>query len=102
MRLAIIINDNAVYIDNTSYFNLDLSFLPTNVSAFQWYDTYGEIEFKSLLSNDQIIKAPNEIVRELPEWANLAILEWTKAKDANEAAQLLIQQTYMAEKLKNE
>jgi len=49
MRLTIIPADNRVYIDQVSYGDIDLSWIPEIdgkiVHALQWYDTKGEIEF---------------------------------------------------------
>lgn len=46
MRLTIIPEDNAVYKDGYLIEGLDLTSLPSNIHAIQWYDTYGEVEYK--------------------------------------------------------
>lgn len=58
MRLIIIPEDKLIAINN-QYLNCkqDLSWIPTNIHALQWYDTYGEIEY-----NDG---SPNEKIEEL-------------------------------------
>jgi len=62
MKLAIIVDDEAVYKDKASFEPVDLSTVPTNVRALQ-FDTVtntGHIEFR-----DQ----PNEEITSLPDWA---------------------------------
>lgn len=80
MRLTIIPSDGAVYKDNFSYSGLDLSFIPPDVHALQWYDTYGEIEFKRQFVNGQIVHPQNQVVTDLPDWANQAVAKWDETK----------------------
>jgi hypothetical protein len=86
MRLTIIPVDGAVYVDGVSYSDLDLSFVPANVHALQWYDTYGELEFKRSFVDGQIVHPANQTINELPEWANTAQTKWNAAKVAEETA----------------
>lgn len=46
MRVTIIPADGYVSIDGEGYNEIDLSFMPTDINALQWYDTDGEIERK--------------------------------------------------------
>jgi hypothetical protein len=87
MKLTIISVDGAVYKDNYSYLNLDLSScgIPDNVSALQWQDSTGWIEDKSALVD-------NTPITELPAWANACISKWDEVKAAEEAAILAAQQ----------
>lgn len=87
MKLTIITADNAVYKDNVSYLDLDLSScgIPTNVWALQWQDTSGWVEDKSALVD-------NLSITELPAWANACLTKWDEAKAAEEAAILAAQQ----------
>jgi hypothetical protein len=71
MRLTIIPIDKVVYKDGVPYFNLNMPFIPENIHALQWYENVGEIEYKGLI---------NESINSLPEWADLAVAEWDKAK----------------------
>jgi hypothetical protein len=71
MRLAIIPSDTVVCIDNRCIDNIDLSWVPENVHAVQWYDTYGEIE---LVTND-----PNIDIFELGIYENVIDL-WEERK----------------------
>lgn len=57
MRVTIIPSDNAVYIDGVCKVGIDMSSVGANVSAVQWYDTQGEIEWTDQngeYRNDQI------------------------------------------------
>jgi hypothetical protein len=56
MRLIIIPIDKKISIDGISYNSVDVSWVPLNVHALQWYDTYGEIEYTD--------GTPNEIIEE--------------------------------------
>lgn len=82
MQLTIIRADNAVYIDGISYVDLDLTNVPSNVHALQWYETDGEIEF---INNSDRTKPQNELISELPAWANACVDKWNEAKSAEEA-----------------
>jgi hypothetical protein len=83
MKLTIIKADGAVYKDGYSYSGLDLSAVPSNVHALQWYETEGEVEF---ISNPDRTKPQNELISELPAWATTAISKWDEAKAAKESA----------------
>jgi hypothetical protein len=72
MKLTIIPSDGAVYKDGNSYSGLDLSTAPSNVHALQW--------------KDDGTKPQNEIITELPSWANACVTKWDEAKAAEEAA----------------
>jgi hypothetical protein len=80
MKLTIVKEDGAVYIDGISFLNLDLSTVPQNVHALQFNDTVnkGWIEF---IDDDFGIKPNNEYIEELPVWATEAINKWNEAKD---------------------
>lgn len=86
-RITILIgnSDNAVYVDNRSYEDLDLSScgVPDNLWALQWNEkgetNTGHIEYVG--ANTQ-----NENITELPAWANACIAKWQEAKDAEDAA----------------
>ena len=59
MRLIIIPSDKAIGIDGEFFSKIgeDLSWIPSNIHAIQWYDTWGEVEY-----NDG---SPNEKIEEL-------------------------------------
>jgi hypothetical protein len=85
MKLTIIPIDKKVGIDELFFGNLDLSecAIPANVHALQWYETEGEIEFTN---NPDRTKPQNELISELPAWANACVTKWNEAKAAKEAA----------------
>jgi hypothetical protein len=86
MKLTIIRADGAVYKDGVSYSGLDLTAVPADVHALQWYGTEGEVEFNGRP------KPQNEIITTLPAWATTAATKWDEAKVAEEAAILAAQQ----------
>jgi hypothetical protein len=89
MRITIIPVDGAVYIDGTSYSKLDLSFVPSGIHALQWYETYGEIEYKREFVDGNIVHPGNETITVLPEWADTAVAAWNQAKlDFEEAERI--------------
>lgn len=88
MKITIIINDKAVYKDNLSYLDLDLSAanIPANVHALQWNNDSGWIEYKNHVK-------PNESISSLPQWANDALIVWQKKYDAEQIANLVEEKT---------
>ena len=78
MKLTIIPNDGAVYINNYCYLDLALSGIPTNVHALQWNETKGWIEYTD--------GSLNEDITELPSWTTSCINLWNEAKAAEEEA----------------
>lgn len=79
MKLTIIPADGAVYKDNVSYSDLDLSFVPAEVHALQWNNAKGWIEF---IEDEDGNKPSNEAITELPSWANGALTAWDAANIA--------------------
>lgn len=75
MRLTIIPSDAIVYVDGITYSPLDMSAVPENVHALQWFDASGVIEY-----NDG---TPNENITTLPEWATVCVQEWEAADYAD-------------------
>lgn len=85
MKITIIPIDGAVYKDGYSYSGLDLSSAPPDVHALQFNNTTtkGWIEFTD---NDDGTKPQNEVITELPSWANTCLTKWDEAKAAYDAA----------------
>ena len=71
MRLTVIRNDGAVYVDSVAYLSLDMSSVPVNVHALQWHGVSGWIEFAD--------STPNQDITELPAWASVCLEEWEAA-----------------------
>lgn len=59
MRLTIITSDKLIGIDGkfVSITKQDLSWIPSNIHAVQWHNTWGEVEY--------VDKSPNEKIEEL-------------------------------------
>jgi hypothetical protein len=91
MRLTIVPIDKKVGVNNYFFSNLDLSTcaIPANIHALQWYETEGEVEF---IDGPNRTKPQNELIFELPAWANACVTKWNEAKAAEEAAILAAQQ----------
>ena len=81
MRVTIIPEDGFVSVDGEGCNNLDLSFIPSNVHALQWYDTEGELE---LVDNRGRIVANEEITDLAPYQP--ALDAWQAAKEAAKTA----------------
>lgn len=64
MKLTIIRDMGLVHEDGEGYIDLDLSSVPTNIHALQWYGSEGEIEY-----NDG---TNNKLITALPTWAESA------------------------------
>ena len=79
MKLVIIPVDGAVYVDGFAYSGMNLSTcnIPANVHALQWNGVKGWIEF---VEDENFNKPDNQIITELPEWANQAKIKWDEAK----------------------
>lgn len=84
MKLTIVPIDTMVYVDNEAVKNIDLSYVPANVHAFQWKTNIGWIEY---VDNDDGTKPSNQVVTELPDWANRAVTDWETKKAELAAAQ---------------
>ena len=67
MRLTIIPGDKYIAIDDNGILDIqqDLNWIPSNVHAVQWYDTWGEIEYTD--------GSPNEKIEELGIYAQAEI-----------------------------
>jgi len=56
MRLIIVPSDKFISVNNEGFLDIqqDLSWIPENVHAVQWYDTWGEVEYNDGSSNERI------------------------------------------------
>ena len=86
MNLTIINKDNAVYVDGMGLAGLNLTTtnIPENVHALQWKVNLGWIEFQD---NSDFTKPANEVISELPAWANNCVTVFNNQVAANQAAQ---------------
>lgn len=67
MRLTIIPEDKMVKIDGVAAFDVDMAGVDPAIHAVQWYDTYGEIEWKSTATTGQ----HNETIDSVEQFAFL-------------------------------
>jgi len=74
-KITIIVEDNAMSVDGVGYGELDFSScgIPADVSALQWDNTAGEIEFDTAIENESIT--------ELPTWATACQAVWQQKED---------------------
>lgn len=56
MRLTVVPADKAIGVDGYFFVDIDddWSWIPQDVHAFQWYDTWGEIEYTDTRPNDRV------------------------------------------------
>jgi len=85
-RITVTPSDKFVSIDGKGKSPLEFQ-CPENVHAFQWYETFGEIEFQSYFDGEKIVKPPNEIVA--------SYVEFQPAVDAWEAAPEIEEGTFV-------
>ena len=85
MRLVITADDKRVCVDGVCYDDCNMTLLDSAIHAVQWYEQYGEIEFKSKFENGQIVKPQNEIITDVTPY-QWAVDAWNAAKAADDAA----------------
>jgi len=69
MKLTIIADDNSVFVDGDGLDGLDLSALDASIHAVQWYDTYGEVEYKTQFVDGSLIKPVNQVITSVDEFS---------------------------------
>lgn len=84
MKITIVPADTMVYVDNEAIYNIDLSYVPANIHALQWKTNIGWIEY---VDNDDGTKPGNQVLTELPDWANRAVASWETTKAELAAAE---------------
>lgn len=86
MLLTIVPIDGTVGVDKKFIINLDLADcnIPNNIHALQWYENEGELEF---VDNPDRTKPQNQIIYEIPLWADNAIVKFNQAIADEIAAQ---------------
>lgn len=83
MKLTVIREDGAIYLDGVSYDHLDMTGVPAEVHALQWKETSGWIEFTESTDGAKQANAP---ITELPQWALNCIILWDAANVSAKAA----------------
>jgi len=64
MRVTIIADDSAVYVDGEAI-TVDLAGIDPDIHAIQWYDTWGEVEFTTDFSKYPPTRKPNMFITDL-------------------------------------
>lgn len=87
MRVTIVPSANLVAVDGVAICDLDLSSIPSNVHAVQWYGTRGSVE---VLAEDGVCIERNDEIISLDAYAELlaAFAERKQVLDAELAAVL--------------
>jgi hypothetical protein len=90
MRITIIALDKWVSVDGEGYSGLDLSFLPQDIHAVQWYGIEGDVEYR----DERGRATKNEEITDFSPFQN-ALEVWRAAKELYE--QSLAQQIIEAQ-----
>ena len=85
MRLTITADDKRVCVDGVCYDDCNMTLLDSAIHAVQWYEQYGEIEYKPVFQDGQITKPQNEIITDVTPY-QWAVDAWNTVKAAEEAA----------------
>jgi hypothetical protein len=86
MKLTIVPDDKAVYVDGLAIFGFNMASVPSNIHALQWKTNIGWIEY---VEDENFVKPTNQTITELPDWATALYNEWLVQKadlDARAAA----------------
>lgn len=84
MRVIIIPEDGFVSKDGLGYSDLTFE-IDSTTHAVQWYDTFGEVEYKQEANGTSIVKPQNHTIVDLTPYQS-ALDAWQGAKDAEAAA----------------
>ena len=79
MRVIILPKDETVTVDGAGLGDFDMSKVPDDIHAVQWYDTRGEIEYIDN-PDDDVEGKPNKFIDKLPAWANKLTKDHAKKK----------------------
>jgi hypothetical protein len=95
MRVTIIPEDGFVSIDGTGYLGLDLSFMPADVHAVQWYGDGGDVErtdFRGRIIANEPISSLGPYQKAIDAWhaaREVALLEVEQPQEGVANAQLI-------------
>jgi hypothetical protein len=82
MRVTIVADDNAVYVGGQAL-AVDLTGLDPEIHAVQWYDTWGDIEYRYDAPNN--FKKPNERITDISPF-QVFVDRWNTTAAAAQAA----------------
>lgn len=104
MRLTIVKDDNAVYVDGVAY-GVDCSTLPAAFHALQWDSTHGEVEYAATRCDHcgARSKKGNELITDIAPYQKY-VDAWSVAKAVAEAeaARVAAEQAALAERAKEQ
>ena len=83
MRITILPKDGTVAVNGEGFEEIDMSKVPDDIHAVQWYDGRGEIEYIDN-PDDDIEGKPNKLIDKLPAWTNKLIKDHAKKKKEKE------------------
>ena len=101
MRVIIVMDDNLIGIDGYYIDDLDLSSIDVSIHAVQWYETYGEVEYKTSLIDGSLHKVQNSIIKSLTDFQSVIDVFYVEkekrlvAKAAADAAAEIANQEYL-------
>jgi hypothetical protein len=96
MRVSIVVPDDMVIVDRTIGLKVDCASLDNgNIHAIQWYETWGEIEYKTeyLPDHQRWHRQPNKRFEDFRPFQSY-VDAWRKAKDEYDAAQAKLKQEF--------
>lgn len=82
MNITIVADDKTVGINGEFYVDLDLSGLPLDIHAVQWYGSFGEVEYKTQFLNGVFVKPMNKPITDFSDFAFIFPI-WNNAKEQN-------------------
>jgi hypothetical protein len=62
MRVTIVRSDGLVSVNGVAYAGLDLSFIPVDIHAVQWYGSSGEVEYVDPMTNRMLANTAIESI----------------------------------------
>lgn len=103
-RLTIIPVDGLCSVNGYGFFSVDMTSLPPEIHAVQWYGTHGEVEIKDPITNKMV---RNDVISSLDQFKSVIDSYWTtrNAYEAEQAAlaavEQQLQQFHLQEYLQN-
>lgn len=79
MRFTIIPDDKFVSINGIGYLGLQFT-IDNDIHAVQWYETFGEVEYKTIISGDVMTKPDNQMFSDYDQFEKVLDV-WKTAHD---------------------